>query len=77
MKLEIYLGDCLEITSKFASGSFDLIYIDPPFNTGKVQSRKRLRTVRDDEETAPDFKERDTKLKLLASPPSMISSMTS
>lgn len=49
MKLEIYLGDCLEITSKFASGSFDLIYIDPPFNTGKVQSRKRLRTVRDDE----------------------------
>ena len=49
MKLEIYLGDCLEITSKFDSGSFDLIYIDPPFNTGKVQSRKRLKTVRDDE----------------------------
>ena len=49
MKLEIYLGDCLEITSTFESGSFDLIYIDPPFNTGKVQSRKRLKTVRDDE----------------------------
>ena len=48
MKLEIHLGDCLEITSNFDSGSFDLIYIDPPFNTGKVQSRKRLRTVRDD-----------------------------
>jgi site-specific DNA-methyltransferase (adenine-specific) len=25
----------------------DLIYIDPPFNTGKVQSRTRLRTERD------------------------------
>ncbi len=49
MKLEIYLGDCLEITSNFDSGSFDLIYIDPPFNTGKVQSRKRLKTVRDDQ----------------------------
>ena len=48
MKLEIYLGDCLEITSNFESGSFDLIYIDPPFNTGKVQSRKRLKTVRDE-----------------------------
>lgn len=27
------------------SAVFDLIYIDPPFNTGKVQRRKRLRTV--------------------------------
>ena len=49
MSLEIYLGDCLEITSKFESASFDLIYIDPPFNTGKVQSRKRLKTVRDEQ----------------------------
>ena len=48
MNLEIYFGDCLEITSKFESGSFDMIYIDPPFNTGKVQSRKRLKTVRDE-----------------------------
>ena len=27
--------------------SFGLIYIDPPFNTGRAQSRKRLRTTRD------------------------------
>ncbi len=47
MNLEIHLGDCLEITPNFESGSFDLIYIDPPFNTGKTQSRKRLKTVRD------------------------------
>lgn len=47
MNLEIYLGDCLKVISGFESESFDLIYIDPPFNTGKVQSRKRLKTVRD------------------------------
>ena len=27
----------------------DLIYIDPPFNTGKTQKHERLRTIRDDE----------------------------
>ncbi len=44
---EIYLGDNLEILGSFADCEFDLIYIDPPFNTGKVQARQRLKTVRD------------------------------
>ena len=48
MSLDIYLGDCLEVIRDFASGSFDLIYIDPPFNTGRVQSRKRTKTVRNE-----------------------------
>ena len=26
----------------------DLVYVDPPFNTGRVQRRERLRTVRDE-----------------------------
>ncbi|QHS53798.1 site-specific DNA-methyltransferase [Edaphobacter sp. 12200R-103] len=30
------------------SESVELIYIDPPFNTGRVQKRPRLRTVRDE-----------------------------
>ena len=30
-----------------APGSIDLIYVDPPFNTGRTQERKRVRTVRD------------------------------
>lgn len=30
--------------------SIDLIYIDPPFNTGKVQSRTQIRTIRDGEQ---------------------------
>jgi len=37
MKNKIYLGDNLEILKTIPSGSIDLIYIDPPFNTGKTQ----------------------------------------
>jgi len=47
--LDIHFGDNLEILPGFDEASFDLVYIDPPFNTGRVQSRPRLRTVRDDE----------------------------
>ena len=47
--LEIYLGDNLEITQGFPAGSFDLIYIDPPFNTGKKQTRQLMRTIQDDQ----------------------------
>ncbi len=48
MTVDIHLGDCLDVTPDFESGSFDLIYLDPPFNTGKRQSRKRLKTIRDE-----------------------------
>lgn len=46
--LKIYFDDNLEVIRGLADESFRLIYIDPPFNTGRTQSRKRLRTVRDD-----------------------------
>lgn len=46
----IILGDNLEILPTLAAETFALIYIDPPFNTGKSQSRTRLATVRDDVE---------------------------
>lgn len=46
--LEIHLGDNLEVLPRFEDGTFDLIYIDPPFNTGRAQTRSRLRTIRDD-----------------------------
>ena len=45
--LEIRRGENLEALRGFASGSFDLIYVDPPFNTGKRQARTRIRTIRD------------------------------
>ena len=46
--LDIHFGNNLEIIRRFDDESFDLIYIDPPFNTGRTQSRTRLKTVRDD-----------------------------
>ena len=47
--LEIHLGDNLAVMRDFPDQSFDLIYIDPPFNTGKTQSRTQLKTVRDED----------------------------
>jgi site-specific DNA-methyltransferase (adenine-specific) len=46
---QILLGDSLELLPGFADESFQLIYIDPPFNTGKTQVRETLRTVREDD----------------------------
>ena len=45
----INLADNLEFLSKVADASVNLIYIDPPFNTGVKQSMTSLKTVRDDE----------------------------
>lgn len=47
--IRVYFGDNLEVLRGMADGGVDLIYIDPPFNTGKVQARTRLKTVRDEE----------------------------
>ncbi|MDE3105156.1 MAG: site-specific DNA-methyltransferase [Acidobacteriota bacterium] len=44
---QIVLGDNLEFLSGMEAGSAQLIYVDPPFNTGRRQTRSRLRTVRD------------------------------
>jgi site-specific DNA-methyltransferase (adenine-specific) len=49
MSIEIHQGDNLEIVARFDDASFDLIYIDPPFNTGVVQVKKRTETRRDPE----------------------------
>ncbi len=46
MTNKIYFGDNLPILQDFPSESVDLIYIDPPFNTGKVQGRTQIKTVR-------------------------------
>ncbi len=44
----IVLADNLEALKGIAAGSVDLIYIDPPFNTGKTQVRHRISTVQDE-----------------------------
>jgi adenine-specific DNA-methyltransferase len=46
---EILLGDNLELLPRFEDGAFQLIYIDPPFNTGRRQQRRTLRTEPDPE----------------------------
>jgi site-specific DNA-methyltransferase (adenine-specific) len=38
-RLDIHLGDNLEVLRALPDGCFSLIYIDPPFNTGRVQRR--------------------------------------
>jgi site-specific DNA-methyltransferase (adenine-specific) len=44
MSHSIYLGDNLPILQSLPDESVDLIYIDPPFNTGKTQARTQIRT---------------------------------
>jgi site-specific DNA-methyltransferase (adenine-specific) len=56
--LDIYLGDNLEIIRRFPRASFDLIYIDPPFNTGRKKSLTQIRTVQDAEGDRTGFQGR-------------------
>jgi site-specific DNA-methyltransferase (adenine-specific) len=42
----VYFGDNLDVLRSLPDDAADLIYIDPPFNTGGAQSRTRIRTVR-------------------------------
>jgi len=41
-------ADNLDVLAHVPDGSIDLVYVDPPFNTGRRQTRTRLRTVRDE-----------------------------
>ncbi len=45
----IIQGDNLEVLPTLADGSFDLVYIDPPFNTGRSQRRTRISVERDEQ----------------------------
>jgi site-specific DNA-methyltransferase (adenine-specific) len=42
-------ADNLDVLPLLPDGAFDLIYIDPPFNTGRDQVRASLRVVADEE----------------------------
>ena len=41
----VLLGDNLELMPAFADESFQLAYLDPPFNTGSTQRRRTIETV--------------------------------
>lgn len=44
-RLTVHYGDNINILKNIPSCSINLIYIDPPFNTGKTQSRTHLKTI--------------------------------
>lgn len=54
MSCEIWFGDNLPLLTAMPAGSFDLIYVDPPFNTGAARRHTRVRV----EATAADAGDR-------------------
>ena len=63
---EILLGENLELLSGFADESFQLVYIDPPFNTGRDQARKTLHVVQDETGERRGFQGRRYRTSLLS-----------
>jgi site-specific DNA-methyltransferase (adenine-specific) len=45
---KIYFGDNLDVLRSMDDESIDLIYIDPPFNTGKTQRNTKIKTIQDE-----------------------------
>ena len=65
MTVTVYEGDNLDITPDYPDGSFTVVYLDPPFNTGRTRERETI-TVRrprdaDGELDLPDGDEPDEK----------------
>jgi site-specific DNA-methyltransferase (adenine-specific) len=66
MEDTIYLGDNLDVLPRLPDGFFQLVYADPPFNTGKAQTRRTLETVPDEEGDRTGFGGRRYRTRLLA-----------
>jgi site-specific DNA-methyltransferase (adenine-specific) len=62
----ILLGENLELLPGLTDESFQLIYIDPPFNTGGAQTRRTLQTVADGDGDRTGFQGRRYASRLLA-----------
>ncbi|HXH60837.1 MAG TPA: DNA methyltransferase, partial [Fimbriimonadaceae bacterium] len=54
--VEVHHGDNLPFLRSLADACVDLVYIDPPFNTGRSQTRTRLTTERDEDGDRTGFK---------------------
>jgi site-specific DNA-methyltransferase (adenine-specific) len=63
---QILLGENLALLPRFSDASFQLIYIDPPFNTGRAQVRKTLSAVGDADGERVGFQGRRYRTRLLA-----------
>src|SRR4029079_11533382 len=52
----VFEADNADVLPRLPENTFRLIYIDPPFNTGKTQRRQSMRTPRPDGGTRVGFK---------------------
>ncbi len=48
-------GDNMDVLPKLPDGSFQLVYLDPPFNTGGARSRRTLTATRDEDGARTGF----------------------
>jgi len=62
----IHHADNMEVLPTLPDDAFQLIYIDPPFNTGEAQSRRTLATTPDADGDRTGFKGRRYRTRLLA-----------
>jgi site-specific DNA-methyltransferase (adenine-specific) len=60
-------GDNAVALAKLPAGAFDLIYMDPPFNTGRAQARRTLSVVADEHGDRAGFSGRRYRSRLLRS----------
>ena len=56
--LQVLHGDNVAALQRLSSGEVDLIYIDPPFNTGKTQRRRQIRAVQSPDASRVGFQGR-------------------
>jgi site-specific DNA-methyltransferase (adenine-specific) len=63
---EIILADNIDVLPGLADACFQLIYIDPPFNTGKAQTRRTLETLAAEEGDRTGFAGRRYATRLLS-----------
>jgi site-specific DNA-methyltransferase (adenine-specific) len=63
----VIAGDNLPVLERLPDGAFDLIYVDPPFNTGRAQTRRSLTATADAEASRVGFGGRRYRTSLLQS----------
>jgi site-specific DNA-methyltransferase (adenine-specific) len=63
---QILLGENLALLPRLADRCFQLVYIDPPFNTGRAQVRRTLAAVGDADGERVGFQGRRYRTRLLA-----------
>ena len=53
--IEIIQGDNLDVLARLPDASFDLIYVDPPFNSGRKRTHDRVKSTADPHGTHVGF----------------------